>query len=184
GLIISGPAELRERKRWLGMNNRTAQGTCSVPTDSPQPSSGERAKVRAKFGPRLPLAHQLLERGFVADRIEVGVAGSKRAEPLRPVDREPEMLDRVGRPPREALAARDIVERRAVLRMGCDQLASAVGSLSVVARLVEAVERHPDLPAQRFVGLPRRAAERNDRRPRLFGERRALDARAGEAERA
>jgi hypothetical protein len=57
-----------------------------------------------------PLAHQFLERGLVADRIEVGVAGSKRAEPLRPVDREPKVFDRILSPPREAFAARDVIE--------------------------------------------------------------------------
>jgi hypothetical protein len=74
--------------------------------------------------PASRLAHQLLERGLVADRVEVGVVGSERAEPLRPVDREPEVLDRVRRPPREALTAREVVERPGVLRMGFDQLAS------------------------------------------------------------
>jgi len=40
------------------------------------------------------LPHQrLVNSGSIADRIEVGVAGSKRAETVRPVDREPEVLD-------------------------------------------------------------------------------------------
>jgi hypothetical protein len=52
--------------------------------------------------PRLP--HQFLERGFGADRIEVGVAGGERAEPFAPVDREAEVLDYVGLPSREALS--------------------------------------------------------------------------------
>src|SRR5919108_987164 len=68
--------------------------------------------------------------------------------------------------------------------MGLGELESPVGGLGVFAGLVEAVERPPDLPAGRLVRLPRRAADRDDRRPRLLGEGRALDARAREDERA
>jgi hypothetical protein len=49
--------------------------------------------------------------------------------------------------------------------------------------LVERAERRPDLPAVRLVDLSSRAAERDDRRPRLFGERRPLDTGASEDER-
>src|ERR671922_2239388 len=68
--------------------------------------------------------------------------------------------------------------------MGLGELESPVGGLGVFAGLVEAVERPPDLPAGRLVRLPRRAADRDDRRARLLGEGRALDARAREDERA
>src|SRR5919109_5244886 len=68
--------------------------------------------------------------------------------------------------------------------MGLGELESPVGGLGVFAGLVEAVERPPDLPAGRLVRLPRRSADRNDRRPWLLGEGRALDARAREDERA
>ena len=59
--------------------------------------------------------NQLLERGLVADRVEVAVLGSKRTERFVAVNREPEMLDRVVCPTGEALAAREVVERPRVL---------------------------------------------------------------------
>ena len=77
--------------------------------------------------------NQLLERGLVADRVEVAVLGSKRTERFVAVDREPEMLDRVVCPPGEALAAGEVVERPRVLRMSLDQLAPLIGSLGVFA---------------------------------------------------
>jgi len=43
-------------------------------------------------------AHQLLERGFVADRIEVGVVLCGIAELLRHLDGVPEVIERVTRP--------------------------------------------------------------------------------------
>ena len=43
------------------------------------------------------------------------------------------MLDRVVCPPREALAAREVVERPRVLGMSFDQLASLIGGLGVLA---------------------------------------------------
>jgi hypothetical protein len=55
------------------------------------------------------------------------------------------MLDRVGPPAREALAARDVVGQVGVLRMSVEQLTPLVGRLGVLARLVERVDRPPDL---------------------------------------
>src|SRR4029450_10657922 len=66
--------------------------------------------------------------------------------------------------------------------MGLDQLAPPICGLGVPARLVEGPERAPELVAVGLVGLSGRAADRDDRRPRLLGERRPLDARAGEDE--
>jgi hypothetical protein len=83
------------------------------------------------------------------------------------------VLDRIGLAPRQALAAGEVVEHAGV-RMGLDQLAAAVGGLRVLAGLVERVDRRPRLPAARLVGLARRPAERDDRRPRLLGERPSL----------
>src|SRR5262249_23848186 len=71
---------------------------------------------------RLP-AHQLLERWLVPDRVEVRVPGRERASLLRVLDRDAEVLDRIGLPPREALAAGDVVEEHRVLRIGLGQLA-------------------------------------------------------------
>src|SRR5919198_40484 len=127
---------------------------------------------------RASLAHELLERGLLTDRVEVGILGSERAELLSPVDREPKVLDRFVLPAGEALAAREVVDRDCVLGMRFDRLARAVGSLGVLALLVEVVERHPDLPPGRLVGLPRGPAEGDDRRARLLGKGRPLDARA------
>ena len=66
--------------------------------------------------------------------------------------------------------------------MSFDQLASPIGSLGVLARLVEMVERHPDLAALGLVRLPRSSAERDERRPRLLSERRPLHLGANEDE--
>src|SRR2546423_11104437 len=60
--------------------------------------------------------------------------------------------------------------------MGFDHLAPSGGGFVVLARLIERVERRPKLPAARLVCLPRSAAQRDDRRARLLGERRSLDA--------
>jgi hypothetical protein len=46
------------------------------------------------------------------------------------------------------------------------------------------MERSPDLPADRFVGLPRDAADGDDCRPRLLCERRPFDGRRDEDKRA
>ena len=70
-------------------------------------------------------ADQFLERGLVADRIEVRIVLCVRARRLGHVDRASEVLDRVGRPAGEALAAGEVVEQRGVLRMSLDQDASA-----------------------------------------------------------
>src|SRR5439155_9339450 len=119
---------------------------------------------------------QLLERGLLADRVEVGVSRGELAELLPALDRATEVLDRVLLAPREALDARDVVGHARVLGMGFDQLTPAVGGLVVLARLIERMERRPHLPAAGLIRLPRGAAERDDRRARLLGERRPLDA--------
>src|SRR5262249_8846030 len=130
------------------------------------------------------LADERLERRLAADRIEVGVARGERPEAVRAVDREPEVLDRVGLPARQAFAARDVVERPGVLGIRLDQLASPVGGLVVLALLVEVVERPPELPSVDLVRLSRRAADGDDRRPRLLCESRRLHAGSREDERA
>src|SRR5688500_13290726 len=69
--------------------------------------------------------------------------------------------------------------------MGLDRLASALDDSGVLTRLVEGSEGGPELPADRLVRLSRDAADREDRRPRLLGERRSIhtgpdiDERAG-----
>jgi hypothetical protein len=111
-------------------------------------------RTRAAHEGLLSLAlDQLLERGLIADRIEVRIILCVRPTPLRAVDRESEVIDRVTRPAREALATGQVVEQPGVLRMSRDQLASAIGRLGVLACLIERGQRSPDLPA---VGLVRR----------------------------
>jgi hypothetical protein len=97
-------------------------------------------------------ADEFLERGLVADRIEVRIVLCVRAKPLRHVDRAPEVVDRVSRPARKALAAGDVVEEVGVLWVSLGQDASALSHLGVLALLVERPERGPELPA---VGLVR-----------------------------
>src|SRR3954469_17331888 len=124
-----------------------------------------------------PLASdQLLERGLIADRIEVGIILCVRAKPLRAVDCAPEAFDRISRPPRKALATGEVVEQPGVLRMSRDQLTAAIGRLGVLARAVERVQRGPEFPAIGLVRLSRGAAEREDRRLGLLGKRRPLHA--------
>src|SRR5256886_10408094 len=91
-----------------------------------------------RFGARA--ADQFLERGLVADRIEVRVVLCERAKPLRHVDRAPEVVDRVGRPAGEALAAGEDVEQASVLRLSLAQSASAISRLVVLSRPVEDIQ--------------------------------------------
>src|SRR5262245_21610132 len=94
------------------------------------------------------------------------------------------MLDRRLLLPREALDARDVV-REAGVWIGLEELAPAVGDRPVVASVVELAQlQEPDLPAEDLECLARRAADRDDRRRRLFCERRSLHARLHEDERA
>src|SRR4051794_8575886 len=119
------------------------------------------SSMRAAIASRLSRAlDQLLERRLIADRIEVRIILCVRPTPLRAVDCETEVLDRVGRPAREALATGEVVEQPGVLRMSLDELASALGRLGVLAGAVERVQRRPELPAVGLVRLSRRAAER------------------------
>ena len=55
-------------------------------------------------------AEQLLERGVVADRIEVGVVLCGIAELLRHLDGVPEVIERVTRPASDTLAAGEVAE--------------------------------------------------------------------------
>src|SRR3954451_3915187 len=128
---------------------------------------------------RSSLANQLLELRLLADRIEVRISGRERAEPLRPLDRAAKVLDRIGRPPGEALAARDVVEQAGVLGVLLDQFPATIRRLVVLAGLVERGDRQPDLEARRLVDLTRRTPDRDDRGARGLGERRPLDAGAG-----
>src|SRR3954452_3401877 len=93
------------------------------------------------------------------------------------------MLDRVGLPPSEALAAGEVVEQRRVLRVRRGQVPSLVGRFGVAPLLVEPASRGPELPPGWPVHAARRAPHGQDRRLRLLGERRSLHARPGEDER-
>src|SRR5689334_5850075 len=120
------------------------------------------APSRLATRPPLRLADQLLEARLVADRVEVGVAGGVLAEPLRPFDGRAEVLHGVGLVARQALAAGEVVvqQRRVGLRL--EQLPAPRHELGVVAGLVQAPQRRPDLPARVVVRLARGAAERQD----------------------
>ena len=93
------------------------------------------------------------------------------------------MLDGVVRAAGEALEAREVVGQERVLRVGVDDRPQAIDHGLVLARLVLGPNRRPELPADRLVRLPRDPADRDDRRPGLLGERRALHARRGVHER-
>src|SRR6266480_1681089 len=94
------------------------------------------------------------------------------------------MLDRVGLPPGEALAAGEVVEQRRVLRVRRGEVPSLVGRFGVAPLLVEPAGRRPELPSGRLVRAARRGPHGQDRRLRLLGEGRSLHARPGEDERA
>src|SRR5262245_31498264 len=66
---------------------------------------------------------QLLERGLVADRVEIRVALRKVAELLRHPDCLLEVLERIGCPAGEALAAGEVVEEQAVVSVVLGRLA-------------------------------------------------------------
>ena len=83
------------------------------------------------------VADQPLERGLLADRVQVGVVLRGTAKLLRHLDGVPEVIERVTRPAAETLAAVEVVEQHGVLRSGCDQGGEAVGDLDVLARLIE-----------------------------------------------
>jgi hypothetical protein len=104
----------------------------------------------------IPSRRSVPERGLIADRIEVRIVLCVRAEPLRHVDRAPEVVDRVTRPAGEALAAGDVVEQVGVLRMSLDQYATAVSRLGVLARLVERSGAQSSQPwgSYAFPGVP------------------------------
>src|ERR1700759_1494229 len=137
---------------------------------SPQAAAGLTVRVN---GPGA-LTDEFFERGCAAYRVEVGVVGGERGALIRTLHSEPEMLDRIGRSSGETLTARHVVEQPVVLGMSLDQLTALVRGLGVLARLIQRAERRPDLHTTGLVCLPRRAAEGDDRRPRLLGERRAL----------
>ena len=83
-------------------------------------------------------ADQLLERGFVADRIEVRVVLCGIAELLRHLDGVPEVIERVTRPAALTLTAGEVEEQHGVLRNGCDQGAQTVGDLRAPGKGVSA----------------------------------------------
>src|SRR5436190_12315355 len=93
------------------------------------------------------------------------------------------MLDRVGLPPGEALAAGEVVEQRRVPRVRRGQVPSLIGRFGVAPLLVEPASRGPELPSGWPVHAARRAPHGQDRRLRLLGERRSLHAWPGKDER-
>ena len=124
--------------------------------------------------PSSAVSHRPVARTWiVADRIEVGVVACRRAELLGHLDGAPEVVERIARPAREALAAREVEEQHRVLRSGGHDPAQPVGDLGVLARLVQRGERRPELPATGLVALARRAFQQNDRRPFLHGRGRS-----------
>lgn len=73
-------------------------------------------------------ADQGLESGLVADRVEVGVPDCHVATALPHLDRPAEVLDGVGSPAREVLAAGHVVVEVRLIRAGLDQLTAPAAS--------------------------------------------------------
>src|SRR6266496_3030786 len=94
----------------LSLPAHVAVNDCQVGTGNPHACSGRSVRLAAD---------KLLERGFVADRIEVGLRGI--AELLRHLDGVPEVIERVIRPAALTLAAGEVEEQHGVLRSGCYQ---------------------------------------------------------------
>jgi hypothetical protein len=69
-------------------------------------------------------AEELFERGFAADRVEVGVAPGERAKLVPHVASAPQVLDRVGRSAGTVLAAGDVVQQARVAGIRLEELAS------------------------------------------------------------
>ena len=105
-----------------------------------------------------------------------------RARPLRHARSRAGGARARRRPAREALAAGEVVEQRGVLRMRLDELASAIGRPRRTRPPRRAAGAGPRAPSRRARTPSRGAAERDDRRLGLLGERRPLHARAGEDE--
>jgi hypothetical protein len=82
-------------------------------------------------------ADQLLKRGLVADRVEVGVPLRHVATTLPHVNRLAEVLYGVGRPAREALAARHVVVEVPLVGAGLNEFAAPVRRLRVPPGVVE-----------------------------------------------
>jgi hypothetical protein len=102
----------------------------------------------------------VLEHGFVADPIQVGVVSRRLAKLLRHLDGAPEVVERVTCPAEEALATGEVEEQHGVLRSSGDHGGETIGDLGVFARLVERGEGSPELPAaslDAFPGVPSRA---------------------------
>ena len=84
----------------------------------------------------MPLAHQLLERRLVADRVEVGVSRGELAELLPALDRVAQVPERFLLAPREALDARGLdaiaVPKKSIWEEGGDDLRRRIDDLRKV----------------------------------------------------
>src|SRR5215469_2664743 len=67
------------------------------------------------------VADQLLEGGFKADGVQVGVTLCGVAKLVRHLESAPEVTECVTRPAAATLAAGEVVEQHGILRSGCDQ---------------------------------------------------------------
>jgi len=113
GLWSSGAPLMELHGKWVAPAISSANGV---------------AIARGGFGPpghdalglMLLVVDQSLERGFVADRIQVGVGLCRSAELLGHLDGVPEVIERVTCPAALALAAGEVEEQHGVLRIGCD----------------------------------------------------------------
>src|SRR5215467_6873449 len=100
---------------WVAPNmapSRTALRSTTLGRAHPHACSGRSLRLAAD---------QLTERGFVTDRIQVGVVLRGIAKLLRHLDGVPEVIERVTRPAALTLAAGEVEEQHGVLRIGCDQ---------------------------------------------------------------
>src|SRR5262245_53632731 len=115
--------------------------------------------------------------------IEIRVPRQVVPDFARPLDREPQMFDRIGLSAREALAAREVVKQRRILGMRLDHVPSPVGRFCVASLPVERADWCPELPALRLVYLPGGCPHREDRCSGLLRERRPPQTRTDEYER-
>ena len=180
---------LRRTDRPRGLQVRRAAGPSTAPgqgspSEHPTKSARRCTRQRRIHMLRAPSRSDVEPRATASGRRSarrLDPRGSDRSPSRRArardcsgqLDRSPQVLDRVGGTAGQALAAGDVVEDTgycgwASIRAWPRSAASAYWPL------VQRVERRPHLPAERPYALPR-ASDREDRRPGLLCEGRALD---------
>jgi len=101
-VVLEGPAPAEAAAAYYGVSE--GWGSKLIAPARAYPHACWRRSVRL-------VADQPLERGLLADRVQVGVVLRGTAKLLRHLDGVPEVIERVTRPAAETLAAGEVVEQ-------------------------------------------------------------------------